>query len=226
VAEPIVAEPIAAGPIVAGPNVVAESPSALPRPRSVARPEVASPSGSIKLPPAPELPANPPELPDLRPAGAVPVAPVPVVPVPVAPVPVVPVPVVPVRAGPAPVGTVIVDGGEDVSPDDDTAPIPVITPDMPKPPPAASTDRIRAPFEPLDRKPGSPVTPPPMPESEPDSLEDGKLDQIKDLYLTAEAIGEDALSKHFQQVSDRQRQLIREYFDQVATRGEEDEATS
>ncbi len=40
-----------------------------------------------------------------------------------------------------------------------------------------------------------------------------KLDQIKDLYLTAEAIGEDALSRHFQQVSERQRQLIKEYFD-------------
>jgi hypothetical protein len=42
-----------------------------------------------------------------------------------------------------------------------------------------------------------------------------KMDQIKDLYLTAEAIGEDALDRHFQQVSERQRQLIKEYFDQV-----------
>ena len=41
------------------------------------------------------------------------------------------------------------------------------------------------------------------------------MDQIKDLYLTAEAIGEDALDKHFELVSDRQRQLIREYFDQA-----------
>jgi len=41
------------------------------------------------------------------------------------------------------------------------------------------------------------------------------MDQIKDLYLTAEAIGEDALDKHFNQVSDRQRKLIREYFDQA-----------
>ncbi len=40
-----------------------------------------------------------------------------------------------------------------------------------------------------------------------------KLDQIKDLYLTAEAIGEDALDKHFDQVSQRQRELIREFFD-------------
>ncbi|HEY7144537.1 MAG TPA: hypothetical protein VH637_09840 [Streptosporangiaceae bacterium] len=41
-----------------------------------------------------------------------------------------------------------------------------------------------------------------------------KLDQIKDLYLTAEAIGEDALVKHFDEVSRRQRELIREYFEQ------------
>jgi len=41
------------------------------------------------------------------------------------------------------------------------------------------------------------------------------MDQIKDLYLTAEAIGEDALDQHFQLVSERQRQLIREYFDRA-----------
>jgi hypothetical protein len=41
---------------------------------------------------------------------------------------------------------------------------------------------------------------------------EAKLDQIKDLYLTAEAIGEDALDKHFDQVSQRQRELIREFF--------------
>jgi hypothetical protein len=40
-----------------------------------------------------------------------------------------------------------------------------------------------------------------------------KLDQIKDLYLTAEAIGAEALDKHFEQVSARQRELIREFFD-------------
>jgi hypothetical protein len=42
-----------------------------------------------------------------------------------------------------------------------------------------------------------------------------KLEQIKDLYLTAEAIGEDALVKHFDQLSQRQRSLIREFFDQA-----------
>jgi hypothetical protein len=40
-----------------------------------------------------------------------------------------------------------------------------------------------------------------------------KLDQIKDLYLTAEAIGPEALDKHFEQVSQRQRELIKEFFD-------------
>jgi hypothetical protein len=39
-----------------------------------------------------------------------------------------------------------------------------------------------------------------------------KLDQIKDLLLTAEAIGERNLDKHFEQVSQRQRELIREFF--------------
>jgi len=211
-AEPIVVEPIVVEPIAVEPKVAAEAPSAATQPKLAPRPEVASPSGSIKLPPAPELPANPPELPDPQPA--------------VAAVPVAPVPAPPVPAASVPVGTVIVDGGEDVGPDDDTAPIPVITPDMPKPEPAVPAERIRAPFEPLDRKPAPPVKPPPVPEPEPDpeSPEDLKLDQIKDLYLTAEAIGEDALAKHFQQVSDRQRQLIREYFDQVATRGGPDDA--
>jgi hypothetical protein len=40
-----------------------------------------------------------------------------------------------------------------------------------------------------------------------------ELEQIKDLYLTAEAIGEEALDKHFEQVSQRQRELIKEFFD-------------
>jgi hypothetical protein len=47
------------------------------------------------------------------------------------------------------------------------------------------------------------------------------MNQIKDLYLTAEAIGDDALARHFDVVSERQRQLIKEYFDQaVASRAE------
>jgi len=42
-----------------------------------------------------------------------------------------------------------------------------------------------------------------------------KLEKIKDLYLTAEAIGEDALVKHFDQVSKMQRSLISEFFEEA-----------
>jgi hypothetical protein len=42
-----------------------------------------------------------------------------------------------------------------------------------------------------------------------------KLEQIKDLYMTAEAIGEDALVRHFDELKQRQRSLIREYFEQT-----------
>ena len=46
-----------------------------------------------------------------------------------------------------------------------------------------------------------------------------KLDQLKDLYLTAEAIGEAALDKHFDQVSSRQRELIKEFFERSQSSG-------
>lgn len=49
-----------------------------------------------------------------------------------------------------------------------------------------------------------------------------KLDQIKDLYLTAEAIGEANLDKHFEQVSQRQRELIREFFERSTPAGEQE----
>jgi hypothetical protein len=42
-----------------------------------------------------------------------------------------------------------------------------------------------------------------------------KIEQIKDLYVTAEAIGEDAFVKHFDQLRHRQRSLIREFFEQA-----------
>jgi hypothetical protein len=42
-----------------------------------------------------------------------------------------------------------------------------------------------------------------------------KIEQIKDLYVTAEAIGENALVKHFDQLRHRQRSLIREFFEQA-----------
>jgi hypothetical protein len=39
-----------------------------------------------------------------------------------------------------------------------------------------------------------------------------KLEQIKDFYLTAEAIGEQNVDKHFDQLLAQQRELISEYF--------------
>jgi hypothetical protein len=43
-------------------------------------------------------------------------------------------------------------------------------------------------------------------------LREGALTQLKDLYMTAEAIGEENLGKHYEQLLERQRQLIGEYF--------------
>jgi hypothetical protein len=71
-------------------------------------------------------------------------------------------------------------------------------------------------------------SPPPGPEAPADGSDraipkaaSAKLEQIKDLYLTAEAIGEDALDKHFDQVSQRQRELIQEFFDRSRPAGGE-----
>jgi hypothetical protein len=46
-----------------------------------------------------------------------------------------------------------------------------------------------------------------------------KLEQIKDLYLTAEAIGEANVDKHFDQLLAQQRELISDYFKQSSTAG-------
>jgi hypothetical protein len=43
-----------------------------------------------------------------------------------------------------------------------------------------------------------------------------KLEQLKDLYLTAEAIGEQNVDKHFDQLLAQQRELISDYFRQSA----------
>jgi hypothetical protein len=43
-----------------------------------------------------------------------------------------------------------------------------------------------------------------------------KLEQLKDLYLTAEAIGEQNVDKHFDQLLAQQRELISDYFKQSA----------
>ena len=51
---------------------------------------------------------------------------------------------------------------------------------------------------------------------EPAHAQARKLEQIKDLYLTAEAIGEENVDKHFDQLLAQQRELISEYFRQSA----------
>jgi hypothetical protein len=53
------------------------------------------------------------------------------------------------------------------------------------------------------------------PADPPPAQSQAKIEQIKDLYVTAEAIGEDALVKHFDQLRHRQRSLIREFFEQA-----------
>jgi hypothetical protein len=45
------------------------------------------------------------------------------------------------------------------------------------------------------------------------------LEQLKDLYLTAEAIGEENVDKHFDHLLAQQRELISEYFRQSAVAG-------
>jgi hypothetical protein len=100
--------------------------------------------------------------------------------------------------------------------------------------PAQPEEETRGPFEPLvsSSAPASSSTPaadhrpdgPPVYAAKPDSAPadepapDGddrhlqKLEQIKDFYLTAEAIGEENVDKHFDQLLAQQRQLISQYF--------------
>jgi hypothetical protein len=51
-----------------------------------------------------------------------------------------------------------------------------------------------------------------------------KLERIKDLYLTAEAIGEENVDKHFDLLLAQQRELISQYFKQSGIRAETSEA--
>jgi len=128
----------------------------------------------------------------------------------------------PLPADIAPVPVQEVD--EDTEP---TSPLPVILHRPASVPRPAEAETPRGPFEPArPARPtsitGSVVPPaamPPAPQEPADSrpIPEGaaaKLEQIKDLYLTAEAIGEDALGKHFEQVSQRQRELIEDFFQQ------------
>jgi len=115
----------------------------------------------------------------------------------------------------------IIDAGYGAAgPDDETAPMPVILRGREQADPqsaghelsAEPGTRVRGPFEPLGRTAASPHS-----GASVWSPTSSTMDQIKDLYLTAEAIGEDALDKHFQLVSDKQRQLIKDYFNQAGT---------
>jgi len=51
-----------------------------------------------------------------------------------------------------------------------------------------------------------------------------KLEKIKDLYLTVEAIGEDNVGKHFDELMSRQRELISDYFRETGI-GQDPQAT-
>jgi hypothetical protein len=92
-------------------------------------------------------------------------------------------------------------------------------------------EETRGPFEPLLPSSATPGTAEPVgtvpapgrpetardesPEA-PDRARARKLEQLRELYLTAEAIGEQNVDKHFDQLLAQQRQLISEYFKQPA----------
>ena len=91
------------------------------------------------------------------------------------------------------------------------------------PEPAEARAETRGPFEPLVSSTGPRAGMPPPSQDEPtapdaDGDEDSahararKLEQIKDFYLTAEAIGDHNVDKHFDQLLAQQRDLISEYF--------------
>jgi hypothetical protein len=113
-------------------------------------------------------------------------------------------------------------GGDD---DDqtDTCPLPVMLPGATTAPRPDAAQATRGPFEPA--RPSQQISAEPDPAAdEPgpaESAEDlppaaaAKLAQIKDLLLTAEALGEQNLDRHFEQVSQRQRELIREFFNEA-----------
>ena len=112
------------------------------------------------------------------------------------------------------------DTDEDDRADDDTSPIPVIlAAHAPRSAPPPSVPRepeplcVWEPARPSARRPDEPYRPE---HAEPPSADtQEKIEQIKDLYETAEAIGEDALVKHFEQLKTRQRSLIREFFEKA-----------
>jgi hypothetical protein len=98
--------------------------------------------------------------------------------------------------------------------------------------PAPQPEAARGPFEPLRSSTGTPSTAGQQPGADqarrpPDAARDErlepaeqararKLEQLKDLYLTAEAIGEQNVDKHFDLLLAQQRELISDYFRQSA----------
>ena len=94
--------------------------------------------------------------------------------------------------------------------------------------PVPQHEEARGPFEPLQpsaQAGAEEPQEPQEPQEPPDAARDGrqeapeqararKLEQLKDLYLTAEAIGEQNVDKHFDQLLAQQRELISGYFKQ------------
>lgn len=92
--------------------------------------------------------------------------------------------------------------------------------------PVPPHEEARGPFEPLQsshapagQPPGGQAQPPSDAAREgnpepPEQAQARKLEQLRDLYLTAEAIGERNVDKHFDQLLAQQRELISEYFRQ------------
>jgi hypothetical protein len=94
--------------------------------------------------------------------------------------------------------------------------------------PVPEPEEYRGPFEPLSSSAAAPdaagqagTEQPSDPSREeasepPEQARARKLEQLRDLYLTAEAIGEQNVDKHFDQLLERQRELISDYFSQPA----------
>ena len=92
--------------------------------------------------------------------------------------------------------------------------------------PTPQHEEARGPFEPM--QPSHGTTGPPEPEKDQPQDEEAseqtrerKLEQLKDLYLTAEAIGEENVDKHFDLLLAQQRELISDYFRKSAAAGQD-----
>jgi hypothetical protein len=84
---------------------------------------------------------------------------------------------------------------------------------LPAPEPFSVWEPAPKPGQQQDRDGGSDDAYQPAHAEPPAAHTQEKIEQIKDLYLTAEAIGEDALSRHFDELRQRQRSLISEFFE-------------